>query len=96
MPETLVDRLQAHADAGNPACRLLLDWLDRRNADLDDLSSPGPVKPVSTRHRAGRRLISERRQAGPGSLKKRGATKAGASDPKTTIIAAHPEGNVDE
>jgi hypothetical protein len=96
VPDMLVSRLQVQADTGNPACRLLLDWLDRRNADLVALSSPGPVKPVSSRHRPGRRLISERRQAGPGSLKKRGSTKAGASDLKTAIIATKTEGRIDE
>lgn len=96
VPDTIIARLQVHADTGNPACRLLLDWLDRRNADLVALSSPGPVKPMSTRHGASRRLISERRQAGPGSLKKRAATQAGSRDPKTAIIAAKAEGQGDE
>lgn len=96
VPDTLVARLQVHADTGNPACRLLLDWLDRRNADLVTLSLRGPVKPVSSRQRSGRRMIPERRQAGPGSLKKRGSTKAGSRDPKTAIIAAKVEGQGDE
>ncbi len=96
VPNTLVDRLQAHADTGNPACRLLLDWLERRNSNLLALSLPSPVKPLQVQHRPGRRMITERRQAGPGSLKKRGLTKAGASDPKTAIIAAQPEGQGDE
>lgn len=96
VPDTLVGRLQAHADTGNPACRLLLDWLDRRNVDLVALSSPGPVKPLPVQLRPGRRMIRERRQAGPGNLKKRVATKAGAPDPKTAIIAAKVEGQGDE
>lgn len=96
VPDTLVDRLQAHADTGNPACRLLLDWLDRRNADLVALSLPGPVKQLPAYHRPGRRMITERRQAEPGSLKKRGSTKAGSRDPKTAIIAAKVEGQGDE
>lgn len=96
VPDTIIARLQVHADADNPACRLLLDWLARRNADLVALSSPGPIKPLPVQHRPGRRMIGERRQAGPGSLKKRVATQAGSRDPKTAIIAAQPEGKGDE
>ncbi|WP_377295442.1 hypothetical protein [Rhizobium sp. SG2393] len=29
VPDVVMSRLQAHADHGNPACRLLLSWLDR-------------------------------------------------------------------
>jgi len=96
VPDTIIARLQAHADTGNPACRLLLDWLERRNADLVALSSPGPVKQLPVYHRPGRRMITERRQAGPGSLKKRVATTAGSRGPKTAIIAAKVEGQNDE
>jgi hypothetical protein len=96
VPDTIIARLQVHADTGNPACRLLLDWLERRNADLVDLPLPGRVRPLPVQLRPGRRMITERRQAGPGSLKKRGPMKAGASDPKTAIIAAQPEGKGDE
>jgi hypothetical protein len=96
VPDTLVGRLQAHADTGNPACRLLLDWLDRRNADLVALSSPGPVKPLPVQLRPGRRMIRERRQAGPGSLKKHASMTTGSFDPKTAIIAAKVEGQGDE
>lgn len=96
VPDTIIDRLQVHSDTGNPACRLLLDWLERRNADLGAVSLPVRVRPLSVQHRPGRRMITERRQAGPGSLKKRGPMKAGASDPKTAIIAAKVEGRIDE
>lgn len=30
VPDVVTSRLQAHADHGNPACRLLLSWLDGR------------------------------------------------------------------
>lgn len=91
VPDTIIDRLQAHADHGNPACRLLLDWLAGRNRDLVASSQPDPAKP-----RFGRRMIRERRQAGPGSLKRRKPTKGHSPDPKTAIIAATTEGRIDE
>lgn len=95
VPDTIVDRLRAHADHGNPACRLLLDWLAGRNHDLIAMSSPDPVKPDRAASRPGRCMIRERRQAGPGSLKRRKPTKGHSPDPKTAIIAA-TEGRVDE
>ncbi|RVQ74129.1 hypothetical protein [Sinorhizobium medicae] len=96
VPDTIIDRLRAHADSGNQACRLLLDWLTGRNRDLIALSRPVPAKPHSTKPRPGRRMIRERRQAGPGSLKRRKPTKGHSPDPKTAIIAATTEGRVDE
>ncbi|WP_137134465.1 hypothetical protein [Rhizobium sp. FKY42] len=96
VPDTVISRLQAQAERGNPACRLMLDWLAHRNRDLvaplqSDTDDPSPAKPRPRRHR-----IRERRQAGPGSLKKHTLKKAGASDPKTAIIAAMTEGRIDE
>ncbi|MCO5734445.1 hypothetical protein [Rhizobium sp. SSA_523] len=96
VPDTVIKRLQAQAGLGNPACRLLLDWLAHRNRDLVASSRPDPSQPHRTQHCLGRRLIRERRQAGPGSLKKRTALKAGSSGPKTAIIAAMKEGRADE
>lgn len=96
VPETLIGRLQAQADSGNPACRLLLDWLERRNRNLVGLSSPQQVKPFPVQQRIDRRMIRERRQAGPGSLKKRGPNRTHPSDSKTAIIAAKKEGRIDE
>ncbi len=96
VPDTVISRLQAQAERANPACRLLLDWLGNRNRDLvaplqSDAGDRSPADP-----RPLRRLIRERRQAGPGSLKKHTSKKAGASDPKTAIIAAMTEGRIDE
>jgi hypothetical protein len=96
VPDTIIDRLRAHADHGNPACRLLLDWLAGRNRDLVASSQPDPAKPHSTKPRPGRRMIRERRQAGPGSLKRRKPTKPQSPDPKTAIIATTTEGRDDE
>lgn len=46
VPDMIISRLQAHADAGNPACRLLLDWLDHRNSNLLTASSLSSTPPV--------------------------------------------------
>lgn len=86
VPEMLAGLLQAHAGRGDPACRVVLDWLERRNSDLL----------ASTKQRSGCRKIRERRQAGPGSLKKRGRKTMRPSDSKTAIIAATTEGRIDE
>ncbi|MBT9373333.1 hypothetical protein [Rhizobium sp. CSW-27] len=96
VPDTVISRLQAQAERGNPACRLLLDWLAHRNRDLIASSRPDPNQPHRTQHCLGRRLIQERRQAGPGSLKKHTSKKAGSSGPKTAIIAAMTEDRIDE
>jgi hypothetical protein len=96
VPDGITDRLQAHADSGNPACRLLLDWLGGRNRDLVASSHPVPAERPSIKLRPGRRMIRERRQARPGSLKRRKPTTTQSPDPKTAIIAATTEGRVDE
>lgn len=96
VPDTIIDRLQVHVGDGNPACRLLLDWLTGRNRDLVASSSPDPVKPDRAASRPGRRMIRERRQAGPGTLKRYKPTKTQSPDLKTAIIAATTEGRVDE
>jgi len=96
VPDTVNSRLQAQAERGNPACRLMLDWLRNRNGNLvaelqSDAGDRSPAEP-----RPLRRRIRECRRAGPGSLKKRTAVKAGSSGPKTAIIAAMTEGKADE
>jgi hypothetical protein len=96
VPDTIIDRLRAHADHGNPACRLLLDWLAGRNRDLIASSHPDPAKRPSIKPRPCRRMIRERRQAGPGSLKRRKPTTTQSPDPKTAIIARTAEGRIDE
>lgn len=96
VPDTVIGRLQAHADTGNPACRLLLDWLSSRNRDLVAPAQRDAGSPGSAKLRPLRRLIRERRQTRPGSLKKRWPTKAQLPNGKTAIIAAMTEGRIDE
>jgi hypothetical protein len=96
VPDTVISRLQAQAERGNPACRLMLDWLRNRNRNLvaplqSDADDPRPAEP-----RPLRRRIRERRRAGPGSLKKHTSKKAGSRGPKTAMIAAMTEGRIDE
>jgi hypothetical protein len=96
VPASLISRLQAHADHGNPACRLLLDWLATRNSDLLGSPVPDPTKPHQTGFRPVRRLIRERRQAVPGSLKRRHHEMPDTvPDAKTAIIAATKGGEID-
>lgn len=92
LPDWIISRLRAQAERGNPACRLMLDWLVNRNSGLVASSRPDPIKP----HRPDRRRVRERRQAGPGSLKTRTPVEAGSSGPKTAINAAMTEGRIDE
>lgn len=96
VPDTVISRLQTQAERGNPACRLLVDWLSNRNRNLvaqlqSDAGDRSPDEP-----RPLRRRIQERRRAGPGSLTKHTSKKAGSSGPKTAIIAAMTEGRIDE
>ena len=95
VPDTIVIQLQAHADDGNPACRLLLDWLARRNGDRRALPEPHLAKPHPGKPSLGRRFIHERRRAGPGSLKRRGKQALRPSVPKAETISATQEGHVD-
>ena len=96
VPDTVISRQQAQGERGNPPCRLMVDGLGNHDRDLvaplqSDTDDPSPAEP-----RPLRRRIRERRQAAPGSLKKHTSKNAGASDPKTAIIAAMTEGRIDE
>lgn len=98
VPASITSRLQAHADRGNPACRLLLDWVARRNSELLASLLPDPAEPQQSTPRMARRLVRERRQAvpGTGSLKLRKPEKPQAApDPETAIIAATKGGEID-
>ncbi len=43
VPEPFMLRLSAVADGGNAACRLLLDWLQNRNRDIDQSWNEHPT-----------------------------------------------------
>ena len=90
VPASIISRLGAHADRGNPACRLLLDWINHRNRDLVAAAQPDLVRPSRKR-----RLVRERRQAVPGSLRRRSPKTEEAADRKTAIIAAPKGGDID-
>ena len=91
VPASIVSRLEAHADRGDPACRVLIDWLAHRNGDMVAAAGPDPA-----RFKANRRLVRERRQAVPGSLKRRRHERPDAMpDTKTAIIAATRGGEID-
>lgn len=96
LPDTIMSRLQDHAAHGDPTCCLLMDWLVRRNGDVADPNAPDAVNAHSSEVRPDRRLIKERRQAGPGSLNRRKPSKDGLLDPEATIIATPTEGGSDE
>lgn len=91
VPASIISRLKVHADRGNPACRVLIDWLAHRNRNMVTAATSYPV-----RLKANRRLVRERRQAVPGSLKRRKPeSQEAVRDPKTAIIAATKGGEID-
>ncbi|WP_320200368.1 hypothetical protein RMR16_013580 [Agrobacterium sp. rho-13.3] len=96
LPDTIMSRLQEHAAHGDPTCCLVMDWLVRRNGDVADPYAPDATHTHSSEVRLGRRLIKERRQAGPGSLQRRKPSRDGSLDTEAAIIAALREGESDE
>ena len=91
VPASILSRLQCHAGRGNPACRVLIDWLAHRNRDMVAAATTDPV-----RQHPNRRLVRERRQAVLGSLKRRKLESQEAMpDSKTAIIAATRGGEID-
>lgn len=91
VPASIISRLEAHADRGNPACRVLIDWLVHRNRAMVAAAGLGPV-PLNLN----RRLVRGRRQAVPGNLKRRKHERQDAMpDPNTAIIAATRGGEID-
>ncbi len=82
VPSSILSRLEAHADRGNPACRVLIDWLAHRNRHMVAAATTDSV-----RQHPKRRLVRERRQALSGSLKRRKREKPEAMpDPKTALL----------
>ena len=99
VPEPLMLRLRALADSGNAACRLLLDWLQNRNRDIDRRA----VLPVMSadrhrpRHSPRERVLAKITKPGPIDGRRRGRMRP--RDPvqstKTAIIAAETGGRAD-
>jgi len=88
---SILSRLLAHADRGNPACRVLIAWLAHRNRHMVAAAWPDPA-----RQHPNRRLVRERREALPGSLKRRKPeSQEAVRNPKTAIIAATGGGEID-
>ncbi|NRP21397.1 hypothetical protein LPJGGPFB_04656 [Ensifer adhaerens] len=106
VPAPLMRRLNALADGGNAACRLLLDWLRSRNRDLgwsrnEHLIPPTPVTVAADIHLPRRspreRVLAASARSGPRGDRRRGRTRP--RDPvqnlETAIIAAETGGRVD-
>lgn len=102
VPEPLTFRLGALANEGNPACRLLVDWLQNRNRDLggyrnEHLARPSPDTASADINRP-RRSPRERVLAASTKSHPRGARKRPRDPvrkPETAIIAAYTGGQID-
>lgn len=106
VPEPLMLRLNALADGGNPACRLLLDWLQSRNRDLgrsrnEHMPQLAPVT-ASVRIHPSRRSPRERvltASTKPAHRDRQRRIRARPRDPvqnpETAIIAAETGGRSD-
>ncbi|MBA8836343.1 hypothetical protein ACS4RR_022635 [Rhizobium sp. Z1P35] len=106
VPEPLIRRLSALADGGNPACRLLLDWLRNRNRDLawvpnERLTRSAPVAAsadIHLRRRSPReRVLAASKKSGYHDRRKHIRTRPRdpVRNPETAIIAAETGGRVD-
>jgi hypothetical protein len=106
VPEPLMLRLNTLADGGNPACRLLLDWLRGRNRDLgrsrnEHLTQLAPVTVAADIHPPRRspreRVLAASPMSGHRNGRKRVRTRS--RDPlrsaETAIIAAETGGRAD-
>lgn len=94
VPEPLMVRLRASADHGNPACRLLLDWLQNRNRHFWDRSIadvPAAAQtPVALRHRP-RRSPRERMMAAAASPTHAGGIRHIRMRPHDPVYGAEAE-----
>ncbi len=106
VPEPLMLRLNALADGGNAACRLLLDWLRNRNRDLGRSGSehlaPSTTINASADIHLPRRSPRERVLAAVSTSdhrerRKRSRTRPRdpARNPETAIITAETGGRAD-
>lgn len=105
VPEPLMLRLRATADSGNAACRLLLDWLQNRNRDIDQswneptgwasVTPPGGSSPPRRSPRE--RVLTQLPQPGAIGGWRRGRTRRRepVQDAHTEIIAAETGGRTD-
>ncbi|SIR05152.1 hypothetical protein SAMN05880582_1063 [Rhizobium sp. RU20A] len=96
VPGAVTSPLQAHADHGNPACRLLLDWLERRNSA--SVSAPRQVTghAAPSEKRTALPVAWQLRPARTGGSKRQKATAVRSANLKAAIIAATAEGQIDE
>ena len=103
VPEPVMLRLRATADSGNAACRLLLDWLQNRNRDLDQSSASPGMEADSHQPRPSPRepVLAMIPKAGVtlGAIDGRRRGRMRPRDPvrhsKTAIIAAEMGGRAD-
>jgi len=106
VPEPLMFRLSALANEGNPACRLLVDWLKNRNRDLgwsrnEHLIRSTPVAASADIHLLRRspreRVLAVSTMSGHRDGRKRIRTRPRdpVRNPETAIIAAEIGGRVD-
>ncbi|CAN7389538.1 hypothetical protein LJR255_002391 [Pararhizobium sp. LjRoot255] len=106
VPEPLMLRLSALEDEGNPACRLLIDWLPNRNRDLarpknERLASSIPAIVSADTLRLRRsprdRVLAASAKSGPidGRRRIRRRPRDLVQNPETAIIAADTGGRVD-
>jgi hypothetical protein len=106
LSEPLMLRLRAVAEGGDGACRLLLDWLQNRNRDIDQswnehptgwasVTPPGGSSPPRPSPRE--RVLTRVPQPGATDGRRRGRTRRRdpVQDAHTAIIAAQTGGRTD-
>lgn len=82
VPPRLIADLLAHVEHGDPACRLVIDWLAKRSRNAAVQSK--------------RRKVRERPRPEPGSLRKRASRARNLFGSGSAIIAETAEGKTDE
>ena len=82
VPPRLIAHLLAHVEQGDPACRLVIDWLAKRNRN------------AAVQYK--RRKVRERPRPEPGSLRKRASRARNLFGSGSAIIAETTEDKTDE
>lgn len=100
VPEPLMLRLNALADGGNAACRLLLDWLRSRNRGLDPsrnehLTGSVMVTPPGDSRSPRERVASPMSEYRDSRKRIRSRPRDPAQNLETAIIAAETGGRAD-